>query len=397
MTDWREVESRVFMTTGRRMPIVAVRGEGTRLWDDKGKSYLDFFGGPATTSLGHCHPVLVKAIEDQARTLIHVSNALYSVPQLELARLLIDNSCLDRVYFPNSGAEANEAAIKLARKWGREKKDGAFEIIAANDSFHGRTLAAVTATGTARYHDPFAPLPPGFVHVPFDDIEAIQQATTPQTCAILMEPIQGEGGVNVPNPSYLPALRKWCDDNRILFILDEVQTGMCRTGPLFAYEWAGVEPDVMTLAKGLGGGVPVAAILAKQHAAVFTPGDHGSTFGGNPLATAAACAVTRYMLETNMPARVERTGAYLTAKLEALKKTIPALTEVRGRGLLLAVAFDRDLAERATLDCLEAGLIVNNVRSNAIRLAPPLTVTESECDEAVAIIEKVLSRNIGAK
>ena len=397
MTDWRDVESRVFMTTGRRMPVVIVRGQGTRVWDEDGKPYLDFFGGVAVISLGHSHPVLVKAIEEQARTLIHISNVVYSIPQLELAQLLVANSCFDRVYFPNTGAEANEAAFKLARKWGRDKKDGAFEIISADDSFHGRTLATVTATGTARYKEPFAPLPPGFLQVPFNDIEALQQATTPQTCAIVLEPIQGEGGVNVPNPSYLPAVRRWCDENKMLLILDEVQTGMCRTGPLFAYQGMGVEPDVITLAKGLGGGVPVAAILAKEHASVFTPGDHGSTFGGNPLATAAALAVTRFMLENDMPALVTKTGAYLTAKLEALKSRFSFVTGVRGKGLLLALGFDHDIAERVTMESLRQGLIVNNVRPNAIRLAPPLTVTETECDEAVGIIERVLGMAAPAK
>jgi len=397
VTDWRDVESRVFMTTGRRMPVVIVRGQGTRVWDEDGKPYLDFFGGVAVISLGHSHPVLVKAIEEQARTLIHISNVVYSIPQLELAQLLVANSCFDRVYFPNTGAEANEAAFKLARKWGRDKKDGAFEIISADDSFHGRTLATVTATGTARYKEPFAPLPPGFLQVPFNDIEALQQATTPQTCAIVLEPIQGEGGVNVPNPSYLPAVRRWCDENKMLLILDEVQTGMCRTGPLFAYQGMGVEPDVITLAKGLGGGVPVAAILAKEHASVFTPGDHGSTFGGNPLATAAALAVTRFMLENDMPAQVTKTGAYLTAKLEALKSRFSFVTGVRGKGLLLALGFDHDIAERVTMESLRQGLIVNNVRPNAIRLAPPLTVTETECDEAVGIIERVLGMAAPAK
>jgi acetylornithine/N-succinyldiaminopimelate aminotransferase len=392
MTDWREVESRVFMTTGRRMPVVVVRGEGTRVWDDAGKSYLDFFGGPAVHSLGHCHPVLVKAIEEQARTLIHVSNAVYSVPQLQLAQLLIDNSCFDRVYFPNSGAEANEAAIKLARKWGKERKNGAFEIISAVDSFHGRTIAAVTATGTPRYSAPFGPLPPGFIHVPFDDVEALQNATTQQTCAIMLEPIQGEGGVNVPHESYLPAVRKWCDEQNLLLIYDEVQTGMCRTGPLFAYQDMGAEPDVMTLAKGLASGVTVGAIMAKEHCSVFTPGDHGSTFGGNPLATAAALAVTKFMIETNLPARVEKMGGYLQTRLEGLSKAHPVVTGVRGKGLLLAMSLSSEIAERVTLDCLENGLIANNVRPNAVRLAPPLTVSEAECDEAVSIIEKALGR-----
>ena len=393
MTDWREVESRVFMTTGRRMPVVVERGEGTRVWDDVGKQYLDFFGGPAVHSLGHCHPVLVEAITNQAKKLIHVSNAVYSIPQLQLGELLIENSVFDRIYYPNSGAEANEAAIKLARKWGRERKNGATDIITAVDSFHGRTIAAVTATGTDRYSAPFGPLPGGFLHVPFDDVEALQQATTPNTCAIMLEPIQGEGGVNVPNASYFPAVRKWCDDNNILLIADEVQTGMCRTGPLFAYEGMDFEPDVMTLAKGLGSGVPVAAILAKESCSVFTPGDHGSTYGGNPLATAAALAVTKYMLDNDFPTKVEKSSNYLVGKLEGLQqKHASKITGVRGKGLLLAVSFSSDIAEKLMLDCLQNGLIGNNVRPNAFRLAPPLTVTESEIDEAVDIIDKAIAR-----
>jgi acetylornithine/N-succinyldiaminopimelate aminotransferase len=390
-TDWREIESRVFMTTGRRMPVVVVRGEGTRVWDDAGKAYLDFFGGPAVHSLGHCHPALVQAIEEQARTLIHVSNTVYSVPQLKLAQLLLDNSCFDRIYFQNSGTEANEAAIKLARKWGREHKRGAYEIISAVDSFHGRTLAAVSATGTARYSEPFVPLPPGFIKVVYGDVEAIEMATTAETCAILLEPIQGEGGVNVPDRGYFASLREWCDEQHILLMVDEVQTGMCRTGPLFAYQDMGFEPDVMTLAKGLGGGVPIGAILAKQHCSVFTPGDHGSTFGGNPLATAAAYAVTKYMLDNDFPARVERLSGYLFDRLEALQARQPLIAGLRGKGLLLAIALSRDVAERAVLECLANGLIVNNVRPNAIRLAPPLTVSEAEIDEAVAVIEKALA------
>ena len=390
MTDWREVESRVFMTTGRRMPVVLVRGEGTRAWDDADKSYLDFFGGPAVHSLGHCHPVVVKAIEEQARTLIHVSNAVYSIPQLKLAQVLIDNSCFDRVYFPNSGAEANEAAIKLAHKWGLEHKSGANEIIAAVDGFHGRTLAAITASGTPRYSAPFGPLPGGFSHVNFGDIEALQAATTPSTCAIILEPIQGEGGVNVPNPSYLPAVRAWCDEQKILLIADEVQTGMCRTGPLFAYQGMGFEPDVMTLAKGLGSGFPVAAILAKEECAVFTPGDHGSTFGGNPLATNVALAVTEYMLKEDMPAVVEKRSSYLRSRIENLRPSLPMIKEVRGKGLLLAIGLEGDVAERVMQESLSAGLIVNNVRPNAIRLSPPLTVSEAEIDEAVSILAKAI-------
>jgi acetylornithine/N-succinyldiaminopimelate aminotransferase len=392
MTDWREVESRVFMTTGRRLPVVLVRGEGSYVWDDNGKRYLDFFMGIAANSLGHCHPVVVKAIEEQARTLIHVSNVFYSVPQLQAAELLIENSCFDRVYFQNSGTESTEAAIKLARKWGKEKKSGAFEIITADDSFHGRTLAAVTATGTARYSEPFGPLPPGFLHVPFNDIEALQQATTPQTCAIMLEPVQGEGGINVPNASFLPAVRAWCDSQNILLIADEVQTGMCRTGPLFAHQGMDFEPDVMTLAKGLGSGVPVGAILAKEHCAVFTPGDHGSTVSGNPLATAAAYAITNYMLKNDLASQVEKSSSYLVSRLESMRDTLPVVTGVRGKGLLLAVALERDIAERVVLESLEEGLIVNNVRPNAIRLAPALTITQAESDEAVSKLSKAISR-----
>ena len=392
MTNWMEVESRVFMATGRRMPVVLVRGEGTRAWDDNGKEYLDFFGGPAVHSLGHCHPVVVEAIEKQARTLIHVSNAVYSVPQLQLAEVLESNSVFDKIYFSNSGAEANEAAIKLARKWGRERKSGATDIIAMNDSFHGRTIAAVTATGTPRYSEPFAPLPGGFVHIPFDDIEALQQATTPQPCAIMVEPVQGEGGVNVPNPSYFPAVRKWCDDNNILLIADEVQTGMCRTGPLFAYQGMGFEPDVMTLAKGLGSGVPIGAILAKDSCAVFTPGDHGSTYGGNPFVCAVALAVTNYMIENDLASRVEKVGSYLQEKLAGLGGKYPLVTGCRGKGLLLAMTLSQDIADKIVLECLENGLIVNNVRPNAVRLAPPLTVENHEVDKALGIIESAVSK-----
>ncbi len=392
MTNWMEVESRVFMATGRRMPVVLVRGEGTRAWDDNDKEYLDFFGGPAVHSLGHCHPVVVAAIEKQARTLIHVSNAVYSVPQLQLAEVLESNSCFDKIYYTNSGAEANEAAIKLARKWGRERKGGATDIIAMTDSFHGRTIAAVTATGTPRYSEPFGPLPGGFVHIPFDDVEALQQATTPQTCAILVEPVQGEGGVNVPNPSYFPAVRKWCDDNNILLIADEVQTGMCRTGPLFAYQGMGFEPDVMTLAKGLGSGVPIGAILAKDSCAVFTPGDHGSTYGGNPFVTAVALAVTNYMLENDLATRVEKVGGYLQGKLAGLGDKYPLVTGCRGKGLLLAMTLSQDIADKIVLDCLENGLIVNNVRPNAVRLAPPLTVSNEEVDKALQIIENAVAK-----
>ena len=392
MTDWRAIESRVFMTTGRRLPVVLVRGEGSRVWDDAGKSYLDFFGGPAVTSLGHCHPVVVEALIDQARTLTHVSNVTYSVPQLQLAQLLVEHSCCDRVYFANSGAEANEGAIKLARKWGREKRGGAFEVICAQDAFHGRTLAMLAAGGNDRYREPFAPVMPGFVHVPFDDIDALRAATSDRTCAVLLEPVQGEGGVNVPDDDYLPAVRRWCDEQNLLLILDEVQTGIGRCGALFAYELSNIEPDIITLAKGIASGVPLSAFLAKEHCAVFSPGDHGSTYGGNPLATRVGYEVLRYVIENDVPAKVAEDGRYLEQRLRGLEDRLDLVNGSRGKGLLWAVALSRDAAQEVVLDCLEHGLIVNAVRPNAVRLCPALTVSREELDEGLEILERALAQ-----
>jgi acetylornithine/N-succinyldiaminopimelate aminotransferase len=391
MSDWMAVESKLFMQTGKRMPVVILRGEGTRVWDDQGKEYLDFFGGPSTVSLGHCHPEVVTALTEQAQTLIHVSNTVYSVPQLRLAELLVESSCLDRVYFCNSGAEANEGAIKLARKWGRERKNGSCEIICAESSFHGRTLAAVTATGTDKYKAPFAPLPEGFVHVPFSDIEALRRATGPNTCAVLLEPIQGEGGVNVPDDDYLRQVRAWCDEQNLLLILDEIQTGIGRTGSLFAYQQCGAEPDVMTLAKGLGSGVPLGAVLSKEHCSVFTPGDHGSTFGGNPLACHVGYTVLKYIIDHDIPGQVAKKGRYLADRLHGLEDRHASVTEVRGKGLLWALELDGETAEEMSLACLREGLIVNHVKPTALRLAPPLTVSEAEIDRAVAVIDRVLA------
>jgi len=396
MTDWREVESRVFMKTGRRLPVVLVRGEGCRVWDEDGKRYLDFFGGTATASLGHSHPVLAEALADQARTLIITSNLMYTIPQLQLGELLVEHSCLDRVYFANSGAEANEAAVKLARKWGRERKDGAYEIICALDGFHGRTLATITASGTDRYKEPFAPLPPGFVHVPYNDIEALKNATNEQTCAVLLEPVQGEGGVNVPDDDYLPAVRRWCDEQNVLLMLDEVQTGFGRCGTLFAYELFGIEPDVMTLAKGIASGVPLAAVLAKEHCAVFTPGDHGSTYGGNPLATRAGYEVVKHIIEQRLPEKAAADGDYLEQRLHGIEDRLELVTSVRGAGLLWALQLSREAGEQVVLRCLERGLIVNNVRPDAVRLCPPLIVSREELDEGLAVLEEVLAEVGGA-
>src|SRR5215208_3731925 len=389
-TDIQDLESKVMFQTGRRAPVTLVRGEGTRVWDTDGKEYLDFVAGIAVVSLGHAHPVLVEAIAKQAEQLIHVSNLFYSVPQVQLAELLVQVSCLDRVYFQNSGAEALEACIKLARKWGHEKKDGADEIISAQSGFHGRTLAAINASGTPRYKEPFGLLP-GFVNVPFDDVEAIKAATTPKTCAILLEPIQGEGGVNIPAEDYLQKVRAWCDEQDILLVLDEVQTGIARTGTMFAYEQYGVCPDIMALAKGLAGGVPIGAILAKEEiAAMFVPGDHGSTFSGNPLATAAGYAVLKHIVDNDLVGEVKRKGEHLEARLHSLEDRHGAISEVRGRGLLYALQFDADIAEQVARESLGEGLLLNNLRPNVLRIAPPLTVSDEEIDEAVERLERVL-------
>jgi acetylornithine/N-succinyldiaminopimelate aminotransferase len=389
--DYSEIEGRVMFQTGRRAPVTLVRGEGTHVWDIEGKEYLDFVAGIAVTSLGHAHPVLVEALQKQAAELIHISNLFYSVPQVQLAELLVQVSCLDRVYFQNSGAEALEACIKLARKRGHEKKDGAYEIISALGSFHGRTLAAVNASGTARYKEPFGPQLPGFINVPFNDIQAIKDATTPKSCAVLLEPIQGEGGVNIPDDDYLARVRAWCDEQNILLILDEVQTGIARTGTMFAYEQYGVEPDIMALAKGLAGGVPIGAIMAKEEiAAMFVPGDHGSTFSGNPLATAAGYAVLKHIVDTNLADEVKAKGERLIAKLRSLEDRHGVIADVRGRGLLCAVQFDEDIAEQIAREALAEGLLLNNLRPNVLRVAPPLTVTDEEIDEAVEKLERVL-------
>ncbi len=392
MTDWQEMERKYLMNTFKRLPVTLVRGEGARVWDDKGREYLDFVGGWAVNVLGHAHPEVVRAISEQARTLIQTSNQFYTVPQIRLAELLIENSCLDRVFFCNSGAEATEGAVKLARRYGRLHLDGAYKVITAISSFHGRTLAMVAATGQPKHQEPYIPLPEGFVHVDYNDISAIKRATGKKICAVMLEAIQGEGGVNVPDDGYLKQVRSWCDEQGILLILDEIQTGMGRTGTLFAYQYCGIEPDIMTLAKGLGGGVPIGAFLAKERASVFGPGDHGSTFGGNPLACAAAYATLKYILEHNVVENCRQVGNYLQASLEGLKAKFENIVEVRGRGLLAAVEFSSDIADVVVKSCLGGGLLLNAVKPSAIRFMPPLIIGESEVDEAVGILERVLAR-----
>jgi len=388
---WQELESKYYMQVVARTPVTLVRGEGARVWDDKGRPYLDFVGGWAVNSLGHCPDVVAEAVAAQARTLIQTSNQFYTVPQIQLARLLVEKSCLDRVFIGNSGLEANEAAVKLARRYGALKLNGAYEVITALGSFHGRSLAMTAASGQEIFHKPYEPIPAGFVSVKYDDIGAIAAATTAKTCAVMLEPVQGESGVNVPADDYLRKVRAWCDEKGILLILDEIQTGICRLGPLFGYELYGVEPDIMTLAKGLGSGVPIGAVLAKERAAVFTLGDHGATFAGNPLTCAAACAVMNYIIEKGVPRHVARVGQYLMKGLKGLKDKYSFITDARGRGLLTALEFDGDIGQDVLLACLENGLLVNRVKPNAVRLMPPLIIGSEEVDQAVAIMDGVFS------
>jgi len=394
MKTWIDVEEKYYMYAARRQPIVLVRGDGTEVWDENDKRYLDFTAGWAVNNVGHANKEVVQAIVNQANTLMQTSNQFYTIPQLELAQLLVDNSCLDRVFFCNSGAEANEGAVKLARKYGREHLNGAFEIITALNSFHGRTLTMAAATGQPHYQEAWQPLIPGFIHVPFDDIDALKAATTEKTCAILLEPVEAEGGVITPRADYLKNVREWCNDKGILLILDEVQTGMGRLGTLFGYQSFGVEPDIITLAKGLGGGVPIGAILAKEHAALFVPGDHGSTFGGNPLTCAAARATVQYLLDHQVPDRAVTMGKRLRTGLDILATEFECVVEIRGMGLLLAIQFRDNIAADIVAASNEAGLLLNPVRPDTVRIMPPLTVAESEIDEALQLLTQVLGKTV---
>jgi len=388
---WQELEHKYYMQTTERIPLTLVRGQGARVWDEHGRQYLDFVAGWGVDSLGHCHPVVVDAVSEQMRTLIQTSNQFYTIPQIRLAELLVQHSCLDRVFFCNSGAEANEGAVKLARRYGKHHLNGAYEVITAKVSFHGRTLAMVAATGQNKYQEPYTPLPVGFINVEYNDIEAIKAATGGSTCAVMLEAIQGEGGVNVPDADYLPAVRAWCDRNGILLILDEIQTGLGRTGTLFAYEQFGIEPDIISLAKGLAGGLPIGAVLAKERAAVFKAGEHGTTFGGNPVTCAAGYAVLNFILENDVTHSVMETGKYFAERLRDLGQKFNFVTEVRGRGLLLAMEFDREIARSVLTSCLERGLLVNKVKPVALRFMPPLIVRRDEVDEAIAILGQALS------
>lgn len=387
---------RCLADTYARFPVVLDRGEGCRVWDVAGKEYLDFVAGIAVCALGHCHPAVVRAVQTQAAKLLHVSNLYYIEPQIRLAELLCEHSFADRVFFCNSGAEANEAAIKLARKYAKEQGNSErIEIITMEGGFHGRTVAALTATAQAKYQKGFEPLLPGFHYVPFDDLGAAERAVGTQTAAILVEPIQGEGGICVPSEGYLQGLRKLCDAAGALLVFDEVQTGIGRTGRLFAYEHWGVEPDIMVLAKALGGGLPIGAMLAKEEvAASFTPGTHAATFGGNPLVTTAALATLTTILEENLAQRAAQMGERLMFRLRSIQDDRRGVKAIRGEGLLVGMELDREVRP-VLARCLDAGLLLSSAGEKVIRFAPPLIVSEEEVQRAVDLLNTVLPEVTG--
>lgn len=388
---WVEKSDRYIMRTYGRYPIVPVRGEGCRLWDADGKEYLDFLAGVAVNNLGHCHPRVVEALQKQAATLVHCSN-YYQIPQqIELAELLCSHSFADKAFFCNSGAEANEAAIKLARKYSRETFNNPerYGIITAADSFHGRTLATVAATGQEKVQRFFDPLLHGFCHVPFNELAALEAAITPQTCAIMLEPIQGEGGINIPSSAYMQGVRELCDSHQLLLILDEVQVGMGRTGKLFAHEHFDITPDIMTLAKALAGGAPIGTMLATdQVAAAFVPGTHGSTFGGNPLVAAAGIAAVRTILEDGLLNRAEEMGEYLHGELEMMGRNYPFVQEVRGIGLMIGMSLSIPAADIVKKGH-EQGLLLNVTHDTVLRFVPPLIISKQEVNQMIKILDGI--------
>jgi len=392
-----EDSSKYLMNTYARFPIVLRKGRGVKVWSADDKEYLDFVGGIAVNVLGHCHPKVVVALQKQAQRLIHVSNLYHTEAQVRLARILVEHSFAEKVFFCNSGAEANEGAIKLARRYSYNKYGpGRYEIVSALNSFHGRTLGALSATGQKKFQTGFEPMLEGFTHVPFGDMEALKQAVNPaKTCAVLLECIQAEGGVRLAAPEYLKRVREICDASGVLLMLDEVQTGMGRTGELFAYKHFGIKPDIIAIAKGLGGGVPIGALLATAEVAeAFAPGTHASTFGGNPLVCAAAIATLQTLLEDNqyMLEHTKRMGRHLSARLNQIKAQLPDIVvEVRGMGLLQGIELKRPCAPIVKA-CMERGLLVNCTAEYVLRFMPPLIVQEAEIDIAMDIVTDVLKR-----
>lgn len=389
-----QLDKKYFMNTfGDRTPVCFQYGKGINLWDTTGKKYYDLLGGIAVSAVGHSHPKLVNAIKEQAEKFIHCSNLYYIEPQAKLAKILVENSCADKVFFANSGAEANEGAIKLARIYFKKKgMPEKFEIITLDKSFHGRTLATIAATGQDKYQKPYCPLTPSFLKVPINDLGALEKAINGSTCAVMIEPIQGESGVNLTTVEYMKGVRKLCDEKGIFLIFDEVQSGLGRTGKLFSYEHFDVEPDIFTLAKALGGGFPIGALCAKDHvASAFEPGDHGSTFGGNPLACAAGLAVMEIMLGEKLVENSNNMGDYLIEKLTQLSKKHAKITEVRGKGLMIGMQFDCEMAPEVKNKCFDKGYLVGTVGKNILRVLPPLIITKEDIDSFVTTLDDIMT------
>ena len=385
------LSDKYIMSTYKRFPIALVRGSGARVWDSNGKEYLDFVAGIAVCSLGHSHPKVVEAIKKQVEILTHVSNLYHIESQILYARELMENSFADKAFFCNSGAEANEAAIKLARKYAYENTGkGKYELITMKDSFHGRTMATVTATGQTKFQVGFAPLLEGFKYVPFDNISALSDAITDKTCGVMLEPIQGEGGVKIPDDKYLSEVRRICDEKGILMILDEIQVGMGRTGTLFAYEHYKVKPDIVTLAKAVGNGFPIGVMMATDRvASAFQPGSHASTFGGNPLAMAAALATLETIMNDGILENVRKVGAYFIKRLHEMKNKSSIIKDIRGRGLIIGIEISIEGSQIVNA-CMDRGLLINCIGGNVLRFVPPLTITEKDVNAAVAILGEVI-------
>ena len=378
------------MNTYGRLPIVIDRGEGCYVWDLDGKRYLDLVAGIAVNSLGHAHPAVVRAIQEQSEKLLHCSNLYWIENQVKLAKLLVEKSGLGKAFFCNSGAEANAAAIKLARKWGKGEK---YHIITLKNSFHGRTLGSLAATAQEKYQKPFMPLPEGFSAVPLGDLDALEQAIRPETCAVMLEPIQGESGIHVPTQEYMQGVQAICRKHGILLILDEVQTGLGRTGKSFCFQNFGLEPDIVSLAKAIANGVPMGAIVAKTEVAdCFQPGDHASTFGGTPIATAAGFAACSILLDDDFLAGVRETGEYFRAQLRELGEKHPGMIkEVRGMGLMIGCELAGS-SKAAAAELLKQGVLINSIGEHVLRLVPPLVISKAEIDEFIPQLEAALTK-----
>ena len=389
--DWVALEKQYYQGTFKRQPLTLVRGEGVRVWDSDGRVYLDFVAGIAVNVLGHCHPAIIQAVQEQVTQLVHVSNLYYNTRQIELAEALGMQSQGMRSFFSNSGAEANEGAIKLARKYGRLHRDGAYEIISMDRSFHGRTLATTAATGQASYQASWTPLPDGFKQVPFNDLQAIKAATSEKTVGILVEAVQGEGGIWPADKAFMQGLRAWCDEQNLVLICDEVQAGMGRTGKFFSWENFDIRPDIVTMAKGLAGGVPIGAMLTGPRSDVFTYGDHGTTFGGNPIACAAGVATIKTIVDEHLLDNAVQMGNYWHGKLEQLCAKYDFIDSPRGLGLMRAVNVKHDLAPVIVQRALEHGLLLNNTGNATLRMIPPLVLTTNDLDEATALLDKALA------